>query len=265
MSHPRRVAVVQRQPRSADPQANLGAVADVLGRLAGAVDVVVFPELFLSGYLTDGLDRIAEPLDGPLVGALSGLARRHRTLLVCGLPEAADGRWFDTAVVLDADGTLAGAYRKTHLFGTEPAVFTPGDRLPVFDTGVGRVGVLICYDLEFPEPARVLAAQGAELLVVPTANMDPYADLHRVHARARAMENGVHLLLANQVGMVGDLVMCGGSRIVADTGEVLAAAGRGEALLLAELPDAADGARDPALDYFAHRRPDLYRAAPGDG
>lgn len=220
---------------------------------------VVFPELFLSGYLlNETLPALAEPLDGPSLQRLSGLARRHRMLTVCGWPEAANGVLYNSACVIESDGGIVGRYRKTHLFGREPDYFAPGDQLTPFETSVGRIGVLICYDLEFPEPARTLALKGAALLVTSTASKDPYADYQGIYARARAMENGVYAAVANTVGDLGPHHFFGRSLVVDPGGRVLAEADRQERVLFASIDLSCVPPADPSVQYLAHRRPDLY-------
>lgn len=259
-----RYALVQDAPAVREPERNLATVSRLAERLAGHADLLVLPEMFLTGYLLDpGLERIAETADGPSIRVLRGLANRHRLIIVCGFPERTPQGRYNSAIVIDRDGHPAGVYRKTHLFGDEARHFLPGDALPVFHTSAGPLGVLICYDIEFPEPARVLALQGARTLAVPTANMRPYAEHHAVYARARAMENGLGVLIANQVGDVGTLTMCGESRAVTPAGEVRAVSGAGTAVLTGRLPSTRPADRDPALRYLAHRRTDLYASLAG--
>jgi predicted amidohydrolase len=220
---------------------------------------IVLPELFLTGYqLAESLRVLAEPLEGPSLQRLAGLARRHRMLTVCGWPEAADGVLYNSACVIDADGEVQGRYRKTHLFGGEPEFFAPGDQLMPFDTSLGRIGVLICYDLEFPEPARTLALEGATLVVTSTASKDPYAAYQGIYARARAMENGVYVAAANTVGDLGPCHFFGMSLVVDPGGRVLAEADQQERLLFAPIDLSRVPPADPSVQYLPHRRPDLY-------
>jgi 5-aminopentanamidase len=255
------LGVAQLTPARLDKDANLERVASAMQQVADAGgQLIVFPELFLTGYfLGEQLVGLAEPLDGPSVQRLSELARRHQLLTICGWPEAAgEPRPYNSAVVIERDGSIIGRYRKTHLFGREPEFFTAGDRLAAFDTSVGRIGVLICYDLEFPETARILALEGATVLLAPTANMDPYAAYQAVYTRARAMENGVFVATANTVGQLDRSHFFGESSVVGPGGEVLEVAGADERILLVSVDPSRVPPADPTLRYLERRRPELY-------
>ncbi|MCZ4611092.1 carbon-nitrogen hydrolase [Streptomyces sp. Lzd4kr] len=255
---PLRYALLQDAPALGDKRQNLATAAGTTQRLRGLVDVVVFPEMFLTGYALDPkLPQLAEDADGPSLRRLRAFAALNHTAIICGFPERTPHGLYNSVVVIDRDGRQVGIYRKTHLFGDEPRYFLPGRRLSVFRTSLGPVGVLVCYDLEFPEPARVLALRGARLLAVPTANMYPYAFHHAVYARARAMENGVGVLIANQVGRVGALRMAGGSRAITPEGEVCAASEDASEVLTGEIRLPSEPS-DDALRYLRHRRADLY-------
>ena len=256
------LGVAQLAPARLDKDANLERIASAMQQTADAgVQMIVFPELFLTGYfLGEQLAGLAEPLDGPSLRRLAELARRHHLLTICGWPEAAgEPRPYNSAVVLERDGTIIGHYRKTHLFGREPEFFAAGDRLGAVDTSLGRIGVLICYDLEFPEPARILALDGAKVLLAPTANMDPYAAYQWVYTRARAMENGVYVATANTVGQLDGLHFFGQSSVVSPGGEVLEIACADERLLMVSVDPSRVPPTDPTLRYLERRRPELYR------
>jgi 5-aminopentanamidase len=233
------------QARGPDP----GAVRlDAAAARAGAVgaDVVVTPELFATGYGTP-----FGPPDPGLLGRLREIAAARGVAVVASEPHGGH----ITAVVITADGTVAGRYVKTHLWGDdERAAFTPGDGTPLL-VGIGglRCGVVICYDVEFPEVVRGLALAGAQAVLVPTA-LDDEA-VARVLLPARAMENRVGIAYANQIGPG----FCGASVIAGPDGRDLARAGTDtEDLLVADLTaDDLDRAR-AAGDYLADRRPETY-------
>ena len=256
-----KIALVQAEPVRFDKAANLERARRAVEEAAArGVRLVLFPEMFLTGYMVwDRVGDLAEPLDGPSIRALAEMARAHGTAIVCGFPEdAGRARPFNSACVIDVDGTILGAHRKVHLFAAEPDACSPGEEVRAFDTAVGRLGVMICYDLEFPETARLLALDGAQVILVPTANMDPYARHQAVYLAARAMENGVYLACANQVGRDEVYRYFGESAVVDPDGNVLARAGSGEELLVAEIDPASVPPADPNLRYLAHRRPELY-------
>jgi 5-aminopentanamidase len=232
------LAAIQALPHPGDKTGNLRAVAHHASLAAArGARIAVFPELFTTGYnIGQDLHDLAEPLDGASVATLSGIARQHRIALVVGLAERQSDGVYNSAVVLDETGKLCGVYRKTHLFGPkEAALFRPGDSLCVVQAAGLRIGVAICYDVEFPELARALVRGGAQILCVPTANMEPYREVPTTLVRARALENGVPVIYANLWGQEGDLTYTGLSGIVAADGTDLARAGTtGEALLVAD-------------------------------
>lgn len=138
--------------------------------LRRGADVVVFPELAASGYVT-GLDAVtssAQPLDGRLVGSLTELTRRHGGLVAAGYVESSDGAYFNSVALVGVDGPLLN-YRKVHLFDLEREAFTAGDDLPVVTTEYGVLGMCVCYDLRFVEVLRSLSLRGADIVLAPAA------------------------------------------------------------------------------------------------
>ncbi len=180
-----KLAVAQLEAVPLDLEANLRLATGAVERAAvHGADLVVLPELVASGYVPEdpSIRDLAEPGDGsgPTLGAWTALARRLDIAIIGGYPELAGGELFNSVAVIDRTGTLRGGYRKLHLFGAEKQRFTPGDLgLPVFELDGARVGVIVCYDLRFPETMRLLAiGSGAELIAVPTAwvvGFDPTA------------------------------------------------------------------------------------------
>jgi predicted amidohydrolase len=214
-------------------------VAAAQARAQGA-DLLVTPEMFLTGYAI-GAERVAalaEPADGPLVQAVAGIARRHGIAIVCGYPEQnLQGKPFNAARAIGPDGRLLMNYRKTHLFGDlDRAQFSAGDApSQVFEWRGWRLGLLICYDVEFPETVRLLALQGVDAVLVPTANMVGFDEVQRVLLPARALENRVVLAYANACGREGALHYNGLSQVNAPDGALLARTGDGENLLRVSL------------------------------
>jgi predicted amidohydrolase/alkylhydroperoxidase/carboxymuconolactone decarboxylase family protein YurZ len=175
-----KVAVAQLEAVALDPAENARRTCATLEALAGeGAELVVLPELVASGYVVDedGLLEVAETAagDGPVLGAWRRAAAELEIAVIGGFAERDGERLFNSVAVIDAGGELLGCYRKLHLFGAEKQRFAPGDSgLPIFEVGGVRVGVLVCYDLRFPESARLLALQGAELIAVPTAWVTGY-------------------------------------------------------------------------------------------
>lgn len=221
------------------------------------VDIAVFPELFLCGYELLLLPEAALPIDCPELRAIADAAAAASTAVVVGFAErAADGKLANSVACIDRDGSLAAVYRKTQLFGAEQGVFRPGEALRIVRLAGVEVAPLICFDIEFPEPARQLARAGAELLVTAAANMDPFAADHELATRARALENRIPHVYVNAVGAIGDLRLTGRSRSVDAGGAVLAeAASDKETLLVAPVGTA--GADDDRVDYLRQLPHDL--------
>ncbi len=231
---------------------------------AQGADLLVTPEMSLTGYAI-GAERVAalaEPADGPLARAVAAIAQRHHLAIVYGDPEQnATGKPFNAAQAVGPNGTRWMNYRKTHLFGDlDRAQFSAGDvASQVFEWRGWRLGLLICYDVEFPEAVRGLALQGADAVLVPTANMEPFDEVQRVLLPARALENRLFVAYANACGAEVDLRYNGRSVVCGPDGAPLAQAdpSTGETLLWARLPrDALQTAR--ATAYLPQRRRDLY-------
>jgi predicted amidohydrolase len=265
--------VAQTEPGLGEPERNVEACLARLEEAAAAgCDLLVFPECATSGYMFASEDEAApyaEEVPGPSVEALAGACARHRLHCVAGLLERDGDRLRNTAVLVGPSG-LVGRYRKTHLpfLGVDRFV-APGEEPPeVYDTPVGRLGMVICYELRFPEPTRALALGGAELVVHPTnwpTAVKPFAD---VLTRARAAENRIFLLTANRVGAEGGVEFFGRSQIVDPLGNRLVEAGEGaDELVVAEIEPAEAREKDRAIvpgEYEVHlfgdRRPELYGA-----
>ncbi len=264
-------ALFQGPARPGSVTDNLAVMAQA-ARLAAAqgAGLLVLPELFLTGYNIGAaaLQAAGEAKDGPSAHEAASIARGSGLALLYGYPErGADGQLYNSALLVGPDGATLANYRKTHLFGDmERAVFTPGhEPFVLAELGGLRVGILICYDVEFPEMVRGLALRGADLVAVPTALMRPYDFVPQVMVRSRAFENQVFLIYANRCGEEGALTYVGESCIVAPDGVVLARADAGEALLVAELDAAAMRQSRVLNTYLRDRQPQHYDGAETPG
>ena len=232
-----RIAIWQGHSPRGDRAAALQVIAAAL-QAAGAMGaaVLVTPEVFLPGYNQPDPSAGALAPDDPVFATLSALCRTARCGLVLGFAEAG-AHLFNTAIALDADGVEIARYRKIQLYGPrEKALYHPGDRYCIFDLNGTKTALLICYDIEFAPHVAALAAQGVTLILVPTANMEPYTYVIRHTIPAMAAHHGVAIAYANYCGVEGDLTYLGGSLIAGPHGEVLAQAGQHPALLIADLP-----------------------------
>ena len=253
---------------------------------AGA-DLVVFPETSLQGYpavLTRGDEpdalrsvyEAAEPLDGPRVAELSGAARDLGVHVIFGMTErgARPGVVFNTTVLAGPGGVI-GTYRKVHVGIGEQVIWSRGNQWPVFDTPLGRVGMLICYDQAWPESCRELTLGGADLLVMSTAwslradESSPSDSLsveqYLLYGRARAAENQRWFVSSNFTGPLGDLTFFGHSQVIDPLGRVVAESGAAPeqtTMVLAEI-DVRGGieaaqARSRGARLWRDRRPETY-------
>jgi predicted amidohydrolase len=267
------VAVCQLAPVVGEVDANRERLAAAVRRAAEAgADVVVAPELATSGYVFHNRAEIAEaaePADGPTSGLLGELARELGVTVVAGIPEQTSGEdIYNSAVVVDRSG-LRAVYRKVHLWGREPEFFRPGDEAPpVLDLDWGRLGLMICYDLEFPEWVRQSALAGAELICAPTnwpheGRPDAERPIEMVNVLAAASANRVFIAAADRCGEERGTRWVAGSLIAGHDGYPLAMADLSdtEQMLLAtcEPARARDKALGPFNDRFGDRRRDLYR------
>ncbi|WP_328603179.1 carbon-nitrogen hydrolase family protein [Amycolatopsis sp. NBC_00345] len=239
---------------------------------AEGVALLALPEAALGGYLVN-LDGEAEgppALDpgGPEIRRLAAIA--GDLVVTAGYCERDGDRRYNSAVCVSGDGVL-GHHRKVHQPLSENASYGAGQGFAAFDTPVGRLGMMICYDKAFPESARALALDGARIVVCmsawPGSRTHPSADLAEdrwkrrfdLFDRARALENQIVWLSANQSGTFGDLRFVAGAKVVDPGGEVLADTGVGEGLAIAELDvELALATARRSMAHLADRRPDAY-------
>ena len=216
---------------------NLTRVLDAIARRREGSDLIVFPEATLTGFPTrENVRDVAETLDGPSLSQVRDAARAANTGVAVGLAEREGERFYNTTVLIDERGDIALRYRKTHLWATDVGVFTPGDRYEVCEFKGTTVGLLICYDIEFPETARAVASLGAEMLVVTNGNMDPFGPVHRRAIVARAMENQMFAALVNRIGDGDDnLTFPGETALVSPFGDVLCELKNEDAVLHAKV------------------------------
>lgn len=266
-----RVSAVQ-MAATADRDLNL-ATADALCAEAadGGAELVVLPEMFNLFGSADVLDSGAEPLDGPTCTWASDFARSHGLWLVAGsFTERVEGstKHRNTSCLYDPSGERVATYRKVHLFDNdvpgatyhESATVEPGNEIVVSEVAGRGLGMAVCYDIRFPEIFRAEALAGAELISLPMAFMERTGRDHMEPLmRARAIENEIFLIVADQFGQPLDNVeFYGHSAIVDPWGRVLARAGEGAGVITAELDFAEQARIREQLPVLENRRPDVY-------
>jgi predicted amidohydrolase len=276
-----RIAVAQYAPQVGEVEQNRAqAVRWAEAAASRGADLVVLPELASSGYTFASVEEAQacaqDASDGPTVAALVSVARSSGMHIVCGVDERGEaGCRHNSAVLLGPSGRLA-TYRKLHLFYDEKSWFTPGGSLPVVELPFGRLGMVICYDLWFPEAVRALAVAGADVVAVPTNWVASFKRTvydergfcqGNYVAMATAAQNGVVMACADRIGTERGLTFLGASIIVGADGWPVAgpASPDGEELLVADVAlDSVSRARrrTPRNDLLGDRRPDAYNAVP---
>jgi agmatine deiminase len=249
----------------------------------GGAEIICLPELFRTPYFPQyekgNALRYAEQVPGETTREFSGLSSEyHITVIVPVFEQGTDGRFYNTAVVIDNGTILEPPYRKVHVphdpLFFEKSYFHPGNTYSVYSTPVARIGVLICYDQWFPEAARALTLLGAEIIFYPTAigwirgerdtSEGDWRNAWETVQRGHAIANGIHIAAVNRVGSEGDLQFWGSSFVADAFGTVTARAGEEEQVLFAEIfPEMNDEVRE-GWGFLQNRRPDTYRILTGD-
>ena len=282
-----RAAAIQLCPVDYNPESTLQKAEEYLEKAArDGVELAVFPEGYLPGFAAireakqsddpEDLVRVLNELDpvpGPSTERIAKLAKQHEMVIAFGMLACAEAAEKPTnvSVLIDSNGEIVNIHRKVHLTPTiEAPDFTSGVEFAVSETGIGKLGNMICADFSLPETTRILSIKGAETLCGSFAGfyVDPpgvrgsvmqlFANSHV--SPSRAIDNSVNLVMSNMVGKTGDLEFFGMSKIIDAEGNVLAQAGEGEGseeVLIADLPDSSE-LRDLPFRLIDRRRPDLY-------
>ncbi|KXK20865.1 MAG: carbon-nitrogen hydrolase family protein [Fimbriimonadaceae bacterium] len=264
-----KLACLQWDVRFGEPLANAERAARELGQLASeGVDLAVFPEAFLTGYAVESLEEAREmaiPRNHPALELLREASDRECVGAVVGFAESGEEAVFNAAAIFEP-GRSPRYYRKTHMpcLGLDRFA-EPGDRLEVFETQWGRIGVLICFDLRMPEPSRVLALKGAQLILLPTNWPEGAEAGPGFVLRGRCAENRIFMAGVNRVGEEKGFRFIGRSLVADPVGRILANAGEGEERLIVDLDLAeADVKRNVIVpgkfetEILAARHPELY-------
>ncbi|MFC8129818.1 carbon-nitrogen hydrolase family protein [Streptomyces sp. NPDC057302] len=257
-----RTALLQSSGRPGSVAANLKALDEAAARASAAgAGLLVAPEMYLTGYaIGDDVARLAEPADGASAAAIAETAARHGVAVAYGYPEREGEAVFNSVQLIGPDGVSLANYRKTHLFGCfERDSFTSGEQAVVqAELGGLRIGLMICYDVEFPENVRAHALAGTDLLLVPTAQMHPFQFVAESVVPVRAFENQMYVAYVNRVGKEGEFEFVGLSTLAGPDGVARTRAGREEQLVFADADPAFLAASREANPYLRDRRPGLY-------
>ena len=202
------------------------------------LDLVICPELFISSYGSyEKIRQYSETSDGEYANKIASLAKKSSTAIVYGYPEIQGDSLFNSAQLFDSKGISIANHRKKILPPTadESKIFTPGQDSSIFSINSIKVGIVICYELEFPEIIRDLALQGVQLIIAPTGQSSNWPAAARYNCRTRAFENGLFVAYANSTGRLNDINFMGESKIIGPDGIDLVNAEQGEKLICAEI------------------------------
>lgn len=248
MANKFQVALSQISCKVGDKKTNIKTMRTYIAQAKKQnAELIVFPELSLTGYTTRDLTyELAELIPGPSVKMLEKIAEKEEMHVVFGMlerSEKAQAVIYNTAVLLGPEGYV-GKYRKmylpTHSVFEEKRYFRPGYQAPVFETKIGRIGLIICYDVFFPEPSRLLRLKGTQLTVCISATPGVRRKFFEVLTAARAIENNVFFAYVNLVGIEDGLEFWGGSRLISPGGDIISQAKYNEEDLVTGSVDYAD-------------------------
>jgi len=260
------IATVQMHPRLGESENNLMRMTEWLDKICTEqrVDLVVFPELVTTGYEC-GVQFVdlAERVPGPAVNLIAQRASDYGTHVLFGMvaKERVESILYNAAVLVGPDGEVIGQYNKTHLRGEERLAFRPGFRYQVWETEFGNVGVMLGWDLAFPEVARGLSLDGAEILCVCADWESPNADEWRTYVLSRAYENAVYVAAANRVGEEYSYTFFGDSMVVGPRGHIYGVLDTAEEGYIVARVDLDEVKRyREEFQFFQCRQPQSYRA-----
>lgn len=264
-----KVTLVQDEPILGNPDATLDKMERLVKQAKAATpdtDCILFPELFISGYLPRHWPAIPSKEDETnWFTRLCAIATNEQVWLVVGHPSyrvpcanTKENPLTNAASLISSTGEIVGTYAKVHLYGEEEDTFHSGTQWPVWNTPWGRIALQICYDIEFPESARMAALQHADVLFNISANMSPYGPYHELYCQSRAMENSMFVVCLNRTGVEDDLEFCGQSSVAHPNRMMLLTTGRETGIFTVHLPLQERHEMEDCVQYLSKRRPDTY-------
>ena len=259
-----KIGIAQTNCFPGDIKANLNMITQFTQLAKNAdCEVLVFPEMVDTGYDMATIKTDAKTWKEKPFKHLQQNARKNEMGIICGISERVKDKIFNSLVVFNQQGELIGKYRKTHLAAYPPFnehnSISPGNSLEIITIGDFKIGLMICYDLRFPEIARSLVLKGANVLLLSSAWPFPRLIHWETLIRARAIENQAYFIAANRVGSVGKTTFCGSSRIVDPYGVVVSSAAENrEELIIGEISKKTVLSVREQMPIFSHRREDLY-------
>ncbi|WP_134704542.1 carbon-nitrogen hydrolase family protein [Ammoniphilus sp. YIM 78166] len=254
------IALAQIPIQDGDKEANLKKIEQVIQEAHQlSADLLLLPELIVTGLVErEQLFQLAEARNGHTLKTIQRIIHKYPIHVVYSFMESEGNNVYITSCLVDKEGEPQHYYRKAHLFTDENQLFSKGDHLDTFELEGVTFGMLTCYDIEFPEPARTLSMQGAQVLLVNSANMTPYENQHRIFSQARAMENQCHVVYCNRIGTNDHYEYHGESLVVHPNGTIVLDLQRDEETIgMAKLDLAPHASHN--YHYLKERRPELYR------
>lgn len=258
-----KISCIQMDMKFACPEENFLRACVLIEKAAeGSPDVIVLPETWNTGFFpTENLAQLCDEDCRQVNTVIGGLAKKYHVNIVSGsVSNLRCNRIYNTSLVFDREGSCVAVYDKTHLFSPmgEDSVYTPGDHLCRFTLDGVRCGIIVCYDLRFPELTRTLALPGLDMLFVVSQWPESRISHLRTLTAARAIENQLFVVCCNSCGTAGKTVFGGNSAILDPLGNILAAAGSREELLSANCSLDMLPALRESIPVFQDRKPRLY-------
>ncbi|GGF89199.1 carbon-nitrogen family hydrolase [Paenibacillus abyssi] len=258
------IALLQMNIDAGNPVANFSKLEVMLEQAAGGKDkpdVIVFPEMWNTGYALEQINDLADPNGVKTHALLSEFSRKHGIHLVAGsIAEKKETGIYNTIYAFNRSGEAHASYSKIHLFRlmNEEKHLTAGEKIGRLSIDGMEAGMMICYDIRFPELSRRLALDGAKMLFVPAEWPNPRLHHWRTLLTARAIENQMYVIACNRVGTSGDTTFFGHSMVIDPWGEIIAEAGEEETVLRVQIDLALVDEVRSRIPVFEDRRPSLY-------